>query len=113
MQIQHLIDVLKESIAAGYKNVVRANEDATRWWEFYTDHADTDDWHPSDVVITVVEKWIDATILPEKRELIIAHCPDRSPDEYQVCYHDWDEYTYEGIPNDMFNETVMRWKYLH
>lgn len=113
MNIDHLIDVLQESKKVWYQNVVWSNEDATRWGEFYTDHSDTEDWRPADVVITVVDNWISAATLPKQRELIIAHCPDRSPDEYQVCYHDWDEYTYEGIPNDMFNETVMRWKYLH
>ena len=112
MRIDYLIELLQAAKEDGYENVLRANENLTRWGEFYTDNSYTEEWTPSGVVLVIEEEWNDAAIPPKKMELIIAHCPDWSPDEYQVCYHNGTEYTYDNLPNNMFHETVERWRYL-
>ena len=56
-----------------------------------------------------MDVWLTRDIEPPKNRPIVAYCPDWCDMSYQICEWDGKEYGYRDQPNEMFNETVLKW----
>ncbi len=46
---------------------------------------------------------------PPRNSFLLARCEEWNEAGYQVCYHNGREFTYDEVPNDMFDKHVTEW----
>ena len=46
---------------------------------------------------------------PPRNSILLVRCEEWNDEGYQVCYHNGKEFTYSGIPNNMFDNLVTEW----
>ena len=47
--------------------------------------------------------------LPPRRSYVLAECEGWNDSGFQVCYYNGKEFTYNEVPNDMFDMYVTGW----
>lgn len=46
---------------------------------------------------------------PPRYSFVLARCEEWNDSGYQVCFYNGKEFTYDEVPNDMFNDLVTEW----
>jgi hypothetical protein len=60
-----------------------------------------------------IDTWVSRKVRPPRGRVLIAYCPEWCSSRYQVCEWDGAEFTYDGQPNDRFDESVEKWSILY